>query len=67
MTAGLPNQKNSLTPLAKSVILGLMTAASARDTAIEKKHFGSETILVFSNKEKMISESFLSLSRTLIC
>ena len=55
MTAGLPNQKNSLTPLAKSAILGLMTAASARDTAIEKKHFGSETILVFSNKEKIIS------------
>ena len=46
--------KNVLKPLAKSVILllGLITAASATDSTIQKKIFGSEmTILIISNEE----------------
>ena len=39
MTAGLPLIKNEITPLAKSVsiILGLTSAATATDAAIQKK------------------------------
>ena len=47
--------KNVLTPLAKSVLipLGLTTAASATQAAIQKKIYGSGmTILIISN-EKM--------------
>ena len=46
--------KNVLKPLAKivSIPLGLTAAASATDTAIHKKMFGSEmTTLIISNEE----------------
>ena len=45
MTIGLPLMKNVFTPLAKSVLvpLGLTTAASATDVAIERKFFGLGT------------------------
>ena len=48
--------KNVLEPLAKSVLIpsGLTAAAaaaSATDAAIQKKIFGSETILIISNEE----------------
>ena len=46
--------KNLLTPLAKSVLisLGWTVAASATDTAIHKKMFGSgATSLIISNEE----------------
>ena len=46
--------KNALKPLPKSVLipLGLTTAASATDTAIQKKIFGSiMTTLIISNEE----------------
>ena len=43
MTAGLPLIKNEITPLAKSVsiTLGLTSAATATDPAIQKKIYGS--------------------------
>ena len=46
--------KNVLEPLTKSVLisLGLIAAALARDTAINKKMFGSSaTTLIISNEE----------------
>ena len=47
--------KNVLEPLAKSVLIpsGLTAAAaaSATDAAIQKKIFGSETILIIPNEE----------------
>ena len=54
MSAGLPLMKNVLTPLAKSVLLllGLTTAVSATDAAIQKKTFESSmTSLMISNEE----------------
>ena len=54
MSAGLPLMKNVLTPLAKSVLLslGLTTAVSAADPAIQKKTFESSmTSLMISNEE----------------
>ena len=71
MTAGLPVMKSVFTPLGKSVLvpLGLTTAASATDAAVQKKVYGSgTTVLIFSNKEmddiikivKSLEESSLS-------
>ena len=54
MRIGLTSNKNILTPLAKSVLisLGLMTAASDTDAAIQKKIYGSDMItLIISIKE----------------
>ena len=53
MIAGLPLMKIVLTALTNSILvpLGLKAAASATDTTIRKKVFGSETTLVFSNEE----------------
>ena len=54
MRVGLPLMKNVLTPLAKIVLLalGVTAAASARDTAIQKKIYGSGiTTLIISKKE----------------
>ena len=53
MTTAFPPNKIVLTLLAKSVLvsLGLMTASSATDAAIQKKIFRSGTALVFSNEE----------------
>ena len=54
MTAVLPLTETVLTPSAKSVLvpLGLTSAASATDAAIQKEIFGSETTtLKFSNDE----------------
>ena len=53
MTGSLPLMKNKLTPLAKSILvpLGLTAVASATDTVIQNKCFGSQTALVFSNKD----------------
>ena len=51
---GVALMGNALNPLAKSVLvlLGLITAASATDAAIQKKMFGwGTTILLFSNEE----------------
>ena len=47
MTASLPLMKNLVLRLAKSILvpLGLTTAASAIDTGIRKKIFGSGCIL----------------------
>ena len=43
MTVGLPLMKNAFTPLTKSILipLGLTAAATATDTAIQKKIFAS--------------------------
>ena len=44
--------KNVLKPLAKSVLIGLIVAVSATDTAIQKKNFKSGmTKLIISNEE----------------
>ena len=54
LKTGLTLIKNVLKPLSKSVLipLGLITAASATDAAIQKKVFGSSiTILIISNEE----------------
>ena len=54
MSVGLPLMKNVLTPLAKSVLVPwrLTTTASAINTAIQKKIYGSgTTVLVFSNED----------------
>ena len=54
LKTGLPLKANVLKPLAKSVLvpLELTAAASATDTAIQKKIFGSgTTTLVFSNED----------------
>ena len=54
LKTGLPLMKNVLKPLAKSVLipLGLTAAASATDSAIQKKiHESGATILIISNKE----------------
>ena len=54
LKTGLPLKGNVLKPLAKSVLvpLELTAAASATDTAIQKKIFGSgTTTLVFSNED----------------
>ena len=54
MAAGLPLMRNVLTPLAKIVVilLGLTAAASATDTANQKKNVGSGmTALIISNRE----------------
>ena len=51
---GLPLIKNVIKPLAKSVLipLGLTAAASAADSGIHKKIFGSgNTTLIISNEE----------------
>ena len=53
LKTSLPLMNNVLTPLAKSVImpLGLTTAASATDEAIQNKYFGSRMIrLIISNE-----------------
>ena len=53
MSVGLPLMKDTLTPLAKSVLvpLGLTPAASATNAAVQKKIFGSgTTTLAFSNE-----------------
>ena len=60
MAAGLPLMRNVLTPLAKIVVipLGLTAAASATDTAIQKKNVGSgmkemeESIKIVKSLEK---------------
>ena len=54
MKVSLPLLKNVLTPLAKNVIipLRLTAAASAADSAIQEKIFGSWSTLIISN-EKM--------------
>ena len=54
MKVSLPLLKNVLTPLAKNVIipLRLTAAASAADSAIQEKFFGSWSTLIISN-EKM--------------
>ena len=54
LKTGLPLIKNAIKPLVKNVLipLGLITAASAADTGIQKKILGSETTtLVISNEE----------------
>ena len=53
MKVGLKLMKNVLTPVAKSVLIPLgLTAASARDSASQKKIYGSGmTTLVNSNEE----------------
>ena len=53
ITTGLSLMKNVLTKLAKSVLipLELTAAASVIDAAIQKKIFGSETTIAFSNEE----------------
>ena len=54
LKTGLSLMKNVLEPLTKSVLisLGLIAAALARDTAINKKMFGSSaTTLIISNEE----------------
>ena len=54
MLAGLPLMKNVLTQFVKSILtlLGLPTAASATNAAVQKKNFGSGmTALIISNKE----------------
>ena len=54
MTDGLPLIKSVFTPLAKKVLvpLGLATAASPTDAAIQKKIYGLKTIaLIIANEE----------------
>ena len=54
MSMCLPLVKNVVTPLAKSILvpLGLTTAASETEAAIQKKIFGSgTTALIISNEE----------------
>ena len=53
MSIGLPLTKNLLTPWAKSVVfpLGLTTAVSSTDEAIQKKISGSGTALIIFDKE----------------
>ena len=55
LKSGLPLIKNVITPLAKSVLipLGLAAVASAADSGIHKKIFGSggHTTLIISNKD----------------
>ena len=55
MAAGLPSTKSALTPLAKSVLLplGVTAAASATDTAIQLKIFGSCTTALIISDQKM--------------
>ena len=66
LKTGLPLMGNALKPLTKSVLvlLGLMTAASATDAAIQKKIFGSAgfypSILVYSRFPQRFS--FFSVS-----
>ena len=53
MKVGLPLMKNVLTPLVKTILITLVstTAASATDTAIQKKSCGSGmTTLIISIK-----------------
>ena len=62
----LPLIKNVLKPLAKSVLipLGLTAAASATDTALQKKVIGSGmTILIISNKEM---DDIMKISKSLV-
>ena len=57
LKAGFPLRKNTLNPLAKSVLipLGLTAIASTADAAIQKKIFGSGTAtLVFSNEDLIV-------------
>ena len=65
MTAGLTLVKNVLTPLAKSVLipLGSAAATSAADAAIQKKLHGSEsTALIIPNEEM---EDFMKTIKSL--
>ena len=69
MTAGLVSFKNVLTPSAKSTLvsLGLTTADSATDAAIQKIIFGTARTLVLSNETWMILWKELSLWKMLVC
>ena len=65
MTACLPLMKNALTPIAENALipLGLTAAASATDTAIQKKIYGSgTTALIFWNEEM---EDIMKIVRSL--
>ena len=54
-----------LTPLAKTVLLplGLSAGMSAADSAIQKKIYGSGTVLIISNKE--IEEDIMKMVKSL--
>ena len=67
LKTGLPLIGNVLKPLAKSVLipLGLTAAASATDTAIHKRMFGSGfTTLIISNDEMNIMKIVKSLEES---
>ena len=55
MTAGLPLMKSALTPLFQSVMLpfGLSVGMAEIDAAIQKKKFGSGTVVLIISKEEM--------------
>ena len=55
LKTGFPLMKNVLKPLAKSVLipLGLTTAASATDAAIQNKIFGSGLTTLLTSNEDM--------------
>ena len=55
MSVGLPLMKSVLTTLAKSVLLpfGLSAGVEATDVAIQKRFFGSGTIILIISKEEM--------------
>ena len=64
LKTGLPLIGNVLKPFAKSILmpLGLIAAASATDTAIHKKMFGSGLVtLIISNEEMNIMKIVKSL------
>ena len=53
MRVGLPLMKIAVTPIIKNVLLplGVTAAASATDSAIQKRIAGSRTELIISNEE----------------
>ena len=62
LKSGFPLMKNVFTPLPESALLplGLMTAASATDAAIQKKNYGSAmTTLIIMKIVRSFEESSL--------
>ena len=55
MATGLPVMKSELTPLAKNFLLSfrLLAEMSAADAAIQKKIYGSSTIVLIISNEEM--------------